>query len=37
MNEIIEFLRDLNRIVLELIPLIAFAIGSIGLYKLLKK
>ena len=37
MNEIIEFLRDLNRIVLELIPLILFIIGSISVYKLLKK
>ena len=37
MNEIIEFLQDINRILLELILPIVFIIGSIGVYKLLKK
>lgn len=37
MNVIIEFLQNLNRIIFEIIPLILFVIGSICIYKLLKK
>ena len=36
MNEIIEFLQDVNRILLELAPTLAFIVFVVGLYKLLK-
>lgn len=37
MNEIIEFLQDINRIIWELIPIVTFGITLICIYKLLKK
>lgn len=37
MKVIIEFLQDINQVILELIPIVAFCIVLISIYKLLKK
>ena len=34
MNEIIEFLQDVNRILLELAPTLVLIVFVVGLYKL---
>lgn len=37
MTEILQFLKDLNQILAELVLPIAFIVGSVALYKISKK
>lgn len=37
MNVIIEFLHDINRIIWELFPIVAFGVALLCIYKLTKK